>query len=346
MSQKKRFTEIDALRGLAAIAVILFHYTTYYDGRFGHLKDGYIDWFWFGEYGVQLFFIISGFVIYMSIMRARSASDFAIKRSIRLYPSYMFAVVLTFIIVSMSVMDDLKVGFGEALINMTMLQDFFTGIDRVDGVYWTLRVELTFYVLMGVLLLFGKAKHIMPVTLGWFAASVLIQVIHRTVDTELTSIIREYSIASFSHMFIIGMMFYAIWQHGHRFRYHMVIAMAVIYDIFFQSVENAMFTLLFIALFHLILAGRLKFLSSKVFVFFGTISYPVYLVHQNIGYVMINRMESTGLVHEIYLLIPIGTSILLAYAIHRLIEQPSHDALYRLYKERRDAYPEGAMMKR
>ena len=70
MSQKKRFTEIDALRGLAAIAVILFHYTTYYDDRFGHLKEGYIDFFWFGEYGVQLFFIISGFVIYMSIMKA------------------------------------------------------------------------------------------------------------------------------------------------------------------------------------------------------------------------------------------------------------------------------------
>ncbi|WP_342388817.1 acyltransferase family protein [Salinicoccus bachuensis] len=346
MSQKKRFTEIDALRGLAAIAVILFHYTTYYDNRFGHVKEGYIDFFWFGEYGVQLFFIISGFVIYMSVMKVKSASDFAIKRSIRLYPAYMFAVALTFVVVSTSVMEDLKVGFGEALINMTMLQDFFTGVGRVDGVYWTLRVELTFYVLMGILLLFGKAKHIMGVTLSWFTASVLIQVVHRTMDTELTSIIREYSIASFSHMFIIGMMFYAIWQHGHRIKYHLVIGMAVIYDIFFHSIENALFTLLFIGVFHLILNGNLKFLSSKVLVFFGTISYPVYLVHQNIGYVMINRMESFGLVHEIYMLVPIGVSILMAYGIYRYVEQPSQNALYKLYKERRDAYPKDAMLKR
>ena len=54
MVQKKRFEELDALRGVAALSVVLFHYTTIYDYIFGH-KEPLIFNFKYGSFGVQLF---------------------------------------------------------------------------------------------------------------------------------------------------------------------------------------------------------------------------------------------------------------------------------------------------
>jgi len=334
MSQKKRFTEIDALRGLAALAVVLFHYTMRYEERFGTPSGGFSEVFAFGEYGVQLFFIISGFVIYMSILKVKSVSDFAIKRSFRLYPAYIFAVVLTFTIVSIAPIDQLKIDTMPALINLTMFQDFL-GAPRVDGVYWTLRVELTFYILMGILLFFKVEKNVMWIVYSWLAFSVGIQLMHSVIDNDTSALIREFSISSFSHMFIIGMMFYSIWQHGGSLRYYAVIALCILYDLFFMSTENALFTALFVATFFLVIHNRMQFLGSRVLVFFGTISYPLYLIHQNIGYVIINKMHELGFTHPIFTVMIIGATILAAYLIFRYVETPVQNALYKIYKGQR-----------
>lgn len=343
MSQRKRFTEIDALRGLAALAVVLFHYTTRYEERFGEVSGGFSEYFSLGEYGVQLFFIISGFVIYMSILKVKSVSDFAIKRSFRLYPAYIFAVVLTFTIVSLASIDQLKIDIMPALINLTMFQDFL-GAPRVDGVYWTLRVEMTFYILMGILLFFKVEKKVMPIAISWLAFSVFIQLLHSSVDTDATALIREFSIASFSHMFIIGIMFYCIWQHGSQLKYHAVIAACVLYDLTFMSIENALITSLFVVIFYLVINSKLQFLSSPVLVFFGTISYPLYLIHQNIGYVIINQMHFMGLTHPIFTVMLVGATVLAAYLIFRYVETPVQNALYKIYKGQRKPSPKKKMM--
>lgn len=331
MSQRKRFTEIDALRGLAALAVVLFHYTTRYEKRFGEVSGGFSEIFSLGEYGVQLFFIISGFVIYMSILKVKSVSDFAIKRSFRLYPAYIFAVVLTFTVVSLASISQLKIDIIPALINLTMFQDFL-GAPRVDGVYWTLRVEMTFYILMAFLLFFKVEKKVMPIVISWLVFSVFIQLVHNSVDTHMTALIREFSIASFSHLFIIGIMFYCIWQHGNQLKYHAVIASCIAYDLTFMSIENALITLCFVATFYLVINNKLQFLGSRFLVFFGTISYPLYLIHQNIGYVVINQMHAMGLTHPIFTVMLVGATVLTAYLIFRYVETPVQNALYKIYK--------------
>src|SRR3954454_2537178 len=95
-----RFQELDVLRGLAALAVVLFHYLTRYDQIYTPRGDVPFG-FPFGTSGVELFFVISGFVIFMTLARCASASDFLISRFSRLYPTYWAAVLLTWIIGSM-----------------------------------------------------------------------------------------------------------------------------------------------------------------------------------------------------------------------------------------------------
>ncbi|TVT28952.1 acyltransferase [Salinicoccus cyprini] len=346
MSQRKRFTELDSMRGLAALIVVFYHYTVYYDEKFGHEQWGQIDLFTFGHYGVQLFFIISGFVIYMSLMKVKSVSDFAIKRSIRLYPAYMFSVALTFLIVSLASAESLRTTFPEAMVNLTMLQDFIPTVKNVDGVYWTLRVEMTFYVIMAILLSMGLAKKTMSIAIIWLAASAVIQLANTVLATDMTAFIEKYSMSNYSQMFIIGMMFYGIWQNGNHKKYFYMIGLAIGYDFIFEGVTNGLFSILFVILFQLILMNRMQWLNSRILLFFGAISYPLYLVHQNIGYVIIYKMESAGFLNISYILVPFLASVLIAYGIHQYIEKPSQSVLLSMHKDRREGYLKHPLVKK
>jgi len=66
----RRLVELDALRGIAATLVMLFHYTSQYERLYGHEAAPAFTVPW-GHYGVNLFFMISGYVIFMTLHRIR-----------------------------------------------------------------------------------------------------------------------------------------------------------------------------------------------------------------------------------------------------------------------------------
>src|SRR4030095_2287642 len=90
---KIRIGELDALRGLAALAVMIFHYTGHYGKNVGHVDRPLLE-LALGNYGVQLFFMISGFVIFMTIEKTRTAMDFVVTRFSRLYPAYWASLLI------------------------------------------------------------------------------------------------------------------------------------------------------------------------------------------------------------------------------------------------------------
>jgi len=94
MQNASRIVELDALRGLAALAVVAFHYTTLYGELYGHSTQPPVS-FGFGNYGVHLFFLISGFVIFMTLERTRTAMDFVVSRFSRLFPAYWVAILMS-----------------------------------------------------------------------------------------------------------------------------------------------------------------------------------------------------------------------------------------------------------
>src|SRR4051812_39368993 len=96
----KRYEELDALRGIASLMVVFFHYTM---GR-PQADVGFV----LGTTGVDLFFIISGFVIFMSLNKITRSTDFIINRVSRLYPTYWTAVTFTFVILLLDTL--LKLG--------------------------------------------------------------------------------------------------------------------------------------------------------------------------------------------------------------------------------------------
>ncbi len=83
----------------------------------------------------------------MSLERTKRSLDFVVGRFSRLYPAYWAAVILTFTILSITSSPGKGPSWSKALINLTMLQVFFN-VGDLDGVYWTLGVELSFYIIM------------------------------------------------------------------------------------------------------------------------------------------------------------------------------------------------------
>ncbi|HEX8628303.1 MAG TPA: acyltransferase, partial [Catenuloplanes sp.] len=143
----ERLAALDALRFLAAFAVLMFHFNNRGDYAILFPVTSYL---WAG---VELFFMISGFVICMSAW-GKGVGRFATSRIVRLFPAYWFAIVLTTVVAYL--FDDVfkPLGYRDILVNLTMLQTPFRA-PAVQGVFWTLWPELKFYLLFSVMVWWG-----------------------------------------------------------------------------------------------------------------------------------------------------------------------------------------------
>jgi len=155
-AQSRRMPALDLLRFAAALAVVLFHYS----GRFSAeaasplLHTPLREVFKYGYLGVQLFFMISGFVIAMS-MAGSSARGFVAARLLRLWPAFFICGSLT----ALALLVLPEAGAPTALrylANLTMAPALLRQ-EALDTVYWTLLIELKFYAWMALLLALGWA---------------------------------------------------------------------------------------------------------------------------------------------------------------------------------------------
>jgi peptidoglycan/LPS O-acetylase OafA/YrhL len=162
---KTHFSLLDAVRFFAAFWVMNFHYL------FGQTGD--LEWYRYGNLGVQLFFIISGFVIVQSL-NGKSIKEFAKNRFLRLFPLFWILCTSTYLI-TIIIPHTSVLFFSEYLRSMTMLGDLFNGIvgytRLIDPSYWTLTVELIFYIGIGIFVYFYSDKKIRYFLAFWLVLS-------------------------------------------------------------------------------------------------------------------------------------------------------------------------------
>ena len=145
---KFRFHQLDGLRGLAALSVVLFHFTNGSNPYYGQTLV-----FTYGGYGVSLFFAISGFVISLTLNSKHRLLDFVKARFVRLYPIFWACLIFSYVITSLFGPESKKVSPLAFLLNFSMAPQFL-GAKPVDGASWTLQIELFFYIAIDVIFYF------------------------------------------------------------------------------------------------------------------------------------------------------------------------------------------------
>jgi len=324
-----RIQEIDVLRGVAALAVLLSHYTAFYN----HLENtpGRLGFeFKAGCYGVYLFFVISGFVIHMTLSGGRSAMDFTVSRLSRIFPAYWAAVLLTSIVLFF-LHAPTSPTLATIAANLTMFQRFL-GFSHIDSVYWTLNVELSFYFWMLLISKTPLVRHLEKTVAVVLLLQLIAALAERSGHVSFSQGTKAVLLLEYAHLFCAGILFHKIWSgtfiktNWPLFAWCLLNQAAVPYRHFAWTPDNhwniVAAATVFVVMFFTV-KNKLHWMVSSSALYFGTISYPLYLLHCAMGLALLRQLAKHGLTAWSGIAITVPLVLLLATALSYGIERPA-----------------------
>ncbi|HET6637110.1 MAG TPA: acyltransferase [Streptomyces sp.] len=335
-----RLRALDGLRLLAALMVAAYHYggrdgdiSAAWGGSPSHQFPHLSSFFAFGCLGVEVFFVISGFVICMSGW-GRTTRAFFASRVARLMPAYWVAVLLVTAVFALPAVAYEAVSPSDALVNLTMLQEP-AGADRVLGVDWTLWVELRFYLLFALFVVVPGATRarVVRFCVIWTLAAVL-------VDASGFTPLNVVAMPQYAPYFVGGVGLYLVHRFGHDVTsWGIVIASWLLgqhyaVDRLWHAADAggfsyrpsvaiiAVVTFAYVAV-GSVAVGRLRWANWRWLTVAGALTYPFYLVHEHLGWVTVALLHRMlGLPSWAVLPLTVAAMLLLAWVLHRLVERP------------------------
>jgi peptidoglycan/LPS O-acetylase OafA/YrhL len=261
---------------------------------------------WFGFLGVQIFFVISGFVISYSSARA-SPSNFLIGRVVRLYPSAWICATISTIALGLVSVESPSVLLRGYVNSLTL----YPLAPWADAVYWTLGIEMVFYAAVLCLLT-------MKVKVEWFGylmggCSAIYWIVGYVVapgflSTNLWTRWLELSLTTYGIYFALGILFYSLREKGisvARVMFGALLLVATVIEIHFKaghtnwvfhSTESQFVPIaIFLIAVGAIFVSLYWNASGRAFRILGLTTYPLYLVHDNFGFVLMRLSIDAGM---------------------------------------------------
>lgn len=297
----ERLGALDLLRLFAAVLIVLFHFGYAGTAR-GAIVTAYPEIAAMAKYafvGVDLFFVLSGFVIAASV-EGRGWLQFGVARVLRLYPAHVACMTIT----ALATLAMAAPGTGPTawqwLANMTMVAPAF-GQPFMDGAYWSIVLEIVFYGWVTVMLALGVyQRRLLTIIAVWLAIAFLNEAVFQWRPLRLL-LVTEYA-----GMFASGMLIYRI-RAGDRGAgtlallglavalgaYHAFETQRAFAKLYGDTVDVGVLWLLHAAIYAIFLAAlRLsrRMTASPWVLVLGGLTYPLYLVHQNAGYLVIDTL--------------------------------------------------------
>ena len=339
------------LRGLASAMVVFAHVI---GGPARHIyadNAAYVDavrapWH-LATFGVQLFFVISGFVILPSALRY-DAGEFALRRALRLYPLFAALSVL-FVVMNIATDAYPKINTPLAVVSGFLFLNLFTGTDQLTPNAWSLTYEVMFYALTAGVVTFAVKRRdrvagavsilaavafvlAFPIAI-YFVAGAAIRLLRwrrpegsgTTLLVEVVAFVAMVTLASRGH--------YEYWWHD--FRDPFVVALIVATAVYFYcAVAPGSFTE--------------KLLGNRVFAYLGTISYSLYLVHPYIYLALRKLFVRWGLFTSdligamlLFGLLVFAISLLASHVVHLWLERWPYERFFRQRIYRADRIARG-----
>ncbi|MBR2121153.1 MAG: acyltransferase [Pseudomonadota bacterium] len=354
-----RLRALDGLRGVAILLVMGFHY-------FYHLESFYykstlypygetfsnVLIFKYGYMGVELFFIISGFVIAMTLESSRSVLDFVIRRFVRIWPALIVSAVLTFFLLNWSDSPfalTRRQFWPNFLPSLTLTppslwSGWFPKVDYVTGVYWSLVVEIRFYMIAVILFwLFSReklARNLVIFTLVIYIGRALL----RRAMPGYNGVYDALFIPDYMPWFAAGAIFYELYK-DRLAKSAALVMLAVMYVLIARvSTNYAMIgrdpvfasttALVFLTLFWFLATKPtpMRIFEVRPLVWIGECSYSIYLYHYAIGMIFISQVSKTiGLIPQLLLVAAISLLVLAVGRVsYATVENPARRWLTKL----------------
>ncbi len=326
-----RVNELDLLRFLAALTVVFHHYSLNgFAINFQTISPYPLlsSIFRYGYLGVDLFFMISGFVILMTAASG-DLRHFVLSRLVRLYPAFWACCTISFVVILTMRSSEYSATFGQYLVNMTMLSGFI-GVESIDSVYWSLFIELKFYALVAIILLLGRIQQIETIFMIWLAITIVLMIYP----------VWHFKIAlldGYSTNFIAGATFFFMWSKGITWRRCLVVILAWCCALYQSTIDVHEFEIRirndlspyviaiivssFFVIMGLIACRQTGAVGRVNWIWLGAITYPLYLLHQGLGFMIYNALYTQIDPHILFWSLVIGM-IFLSFLIHIAIEKP------------------------
>lgn len=336
----QRVGELDALRAMAAINLMLFHFTHVYTVKYGYSLS--LGWEWpYGKYGVQLFFMLSGYVNAMTLFRKQQPGEFVVNRLIRIVPLFWLVTGLNLVVLLMSPHAGvITYSWGQFLANLTIVPNLL-GYQCLEPVTWTLQVELLFYVV--IVGLFYATQRVglwrpLLLYLGFcvVAGRLLLGYNPDTAGLagQSAAWLGQLFIVKYFPLFAMGIALHEL--RSGRSKHWICLSVIALAGIVFHAIDdhdhNPIVTALLLGLLSLAAYGRLPWLSAGPLLFVSGISYSLYLLHNNLGCVLISQLDSWGLPANVSLVLAIAASVLLAGMVTHGFERPLSQRLKSIWK--------------
>lgn len=330
---KKHLSTVDILRGIAALLVLLYHFT---GPALPKIADTSLSRYtYYGKFGVEIFFVISGFIIpyvlYKSNYSIKDFGKFISKRFVRICPPSYVVILLTgiqFFLVEKYQLSTppwySKITFPELIHNFTYTIPF-TSYNWISGQFWTLAIEFQFYIALGLVFdfMFRGFKE-------FVLCSMIIIFLRYAPGTGSIGFLDNGS------LFIIGGVTFLYFKRSITKVQFLPVVFLVGALCYFQlgrpqalMAVCTSFTIAFVNL------------NNAVGIFFGKISYSLYLTHALVGSILesslVKFFHPDSMFTRLFCsLIAAGVAILFAYFFYSLIEVYFIDLAGKLSVKKKD----------
>ena len=350
-----RIQYLDGLRGVAIFLVIFYHAFSRWHSIVPYGDElRYFPLFHYGRFGVQLFFMISGFVIFMSLERSKNFPEFMIRRWIRLFPAMLICSLIIYSTTSFFYERPAGIPeFSALLPGLTFIEPYWwqlilgSPVGELEGAFWSLYVEIKLYLVAGIFYFLIGGQRMIWVMIGLFLVAAIVLFLGPVFQEhgwhQAKQLLNAFS-GRPCGWFAAGALFYRHFNEKKQW----LLVVAIITAVAAALVEGKAgrgemlyewrpaLAATVVALIFMVAALNQKVqkvLANKLLLTIGFISYPLYLLHENM---MVSLIIKSGhllpWVPPILMpVIPITIVIGIAYLVARYFEPPIRSFLKALH---------------
>lgn len=319
---RKRNLQIEGLRGLAAIFVVIYHFACRFQELYCSRTVPVIEnW---GAVGVIIFLMLSA---YFNSNNANTVSWATIlKRVIRLWPCYVVSITLTFLFLLFFELPGRMVTLYDYLLNIVFLNGFVDG-PYVDGAHWYITALLSTIVVLGCFNLAGKTEKCLTYILwmgliyclglydlGWVARLMggsYFGIVSAGVSLRFLSAKGTHKMNRKWALLFVAAVLFTMAKLGKSFGFILICAFPVLY---------------------LVIHEKIPVLEKRFFVQMGKISYPLYLIHQNVGMaIQYHLMNRFGSFFYWFIVVSTLVTLVLGVLLYIFVEKTAQKALQKMF---------------